>query len=96
MEEFQAIKELQVKYRADWPAIFGANRSGKIWMFRNWGNTPKNRRIYVQGKNKTIDAIAAEYLRIRPDLGRFFVSNEGAFCTPQFDVSRHFVVFQIA
>lgn len=93
--DFQKLRALQEKYRADWPAIFSANRNGQIWVWTHYGNTPRPERICVQGQNKIIDAVASEYLRVRFDLGRFFIDDEGAYCHPQGQPLNHFVKFDI-
>lgn len=94
-KQFQEIRALQAKHRADWPAAFGANRDGEIWMWTHHGNTPEPERIYVQGQNKTIDEVAAEYMQVRFDLGRFFIREDGAFCWPEGQPLRQFIEFRI-
>jgi len=77
--ELEALKGLPERPRLDWPAVFSTNQAGKIWVWKRWGNTPVRERIFVQGKSRIVDAIADEYRARRPDGGRFFIDDRGAF-----------------
>jgi hypothetical protein len=81
--ELEDMKNLPERFRFDWPAVFSINQTKKIWLWKRWGNTPLRERVYVQGKSRIIDAIANEYLLQRPDGGRIFVDDRGAFYTPE-------------
>jgi hypothetical protein len=85
LAELEAVKSLPERFRLDWPAVFSTNQANKIWLWKRWGNTPHAERIYVHGKSRIVDFIADEYLAQRPDGGRFFVDDRGAFYSPEID-----------
>lgn len=37
----------------------------------------------MRGKSRIVDAVADEYLSQRPDGGRFFIDDRGAFYSPE-------------
>ncbi|HXO37164.1 MAG TPA: hypothetical protein VN872_00925 [Candidatus Acidoferrum sp.] len=81
--ELEAVKGLPERFRLDWPAVFSTNQGRKIWLWKRWGNTPSKERVYVRGKSRIVDAVADEYLSQRPDGGRFFIDDRGAFYSPE-------------
>lgn len=94
-EQFEAMRHLQVRRRRDWPATFTVSPAGRIWAFRRWGNTPTTERVQVRGLSSIIDAIADAYLELRGEGGRFFISEKGAFFSPQFSDGEQIAAFQI-
>jgi hypothetical protein len=83
LAELEAIKSLPERFRPDWPAVFNTNQANEIWLWKRWGNTPRAERTYVEGKSRIIDIVADEYLAQRPDGGRFFIDDRGAFYSPE-------------
>jgi hypothetical protein len=73
------MKALQVKNHAEWPAAFSTNNSCEIWCYSHFGKTPYNKKIFVHGELAIIDRIAETYRDERPNGGRFFISEKGAF-----------------
>src|SRR5437764_2713282 len=78
-EEYEQLRDLQVKYRWDWPAVFSGNAAGSIWPFRCLGRTPFDQRIDVRGMSSAIDFVADRNLVEREGGGRFFINDMGAF-----------------
>jgi len=77
--ELEGMKILQVRNHRGWPAVFSTNVLGEIWCCTHFGNTPVNKRLYVQGELRVIDRIGEIYRGERPSGGRFFISDEGVF-----------------
>lgn len=92
-KQFEEFKQLQVRERWDWPAVFGANCHGDIWPWIAYGYTPEEKRENVRGISPIVDVIAAQLLWTRPAGGRFFISENGAFYKPQ-DRAIQFVWFR--
>jgi len=91
--EFQTFKELQKRRRWDWPATFSANRYRHIWAFVTNGYTPFDLREDLRGVSPLLDRIANKYLMARPDMGRFFISDAGAFFKDETKTQYQFVAF---
>jgi len=81
--ELEAAKALAQRNRQDWPLVLSTNQAGEIWSWKRWGNTPSKERVYVQGKSPIIDDVACAYRSKRPDGGRFFIDDRGAFYCPE-------------
>jgi|SRR5579884_307925 len=77
--DFNELRRLQRRKRWDWPAVFSVNPRGVIWPFVTNGWTPEDERIDVAGVSPIVDRVASEYLDIRPEGGRFFIKDCGAF-----------------
>jgi hypothetical protein len=60
-----------------WPGVFSCNSAGRVWAFETWSWTPEVRRTYLEGKLPLLDLIVKKVLRIRPEGGRFRVSEVG-------------------
>jgi hypothetical protein len=67
---------------------------GQIWAYTHFGHTPFNQREYVHGASRVIDLVAEECRRERPDGGRFFINDDGAFYNEEGGPRIQFVVFQ--
>jgi hypothetical protein len=78
-EEFQQFCELQQRRRWDWPAVFSSNPNGDVWAFTRYGYTPLAERENLRGLSRLLDIVADSYERQRPDCGRFFIDQRGAF-----------------
>jgi hypothetical protein len=78
-EEFTKLRQLQIKFRWDWPATFSANEHGHIWPYVTPGYTVEDNRLHVRGALDLLDYLADEYISIRPEGGRFFVDETGAY-----------------
>ena len=77
--DFEEFKGFQIKHRFSWSAIFSTNCNREIWVYGGPGYTHEERRIHVQGNSKVLDRVAEEYLRIRHEGGRFYLTETGAF-----------------
>ena len=77
--QFQEFRALQQKRRWDWPATFSANPSGDVWPFVGNGYTPLRERVDVKGCSPVLKWVAEVYTVIRPEGGRFFIGDSGAF-----------------
>lgn len=80
--EFQELRDMQVKYRTGWPAVFSTDQEGNVFPCPTLGWSRKKQRIYVR-EFRPLDAIVTEYLKIRAEGGRFFVNQRGAFYAPE-------------
>lgn len=78
-EELSSLKKLQVQFRWDWPATFSANWHGDIWPFITYSYTREDQRIQLRGKDDLLGYIADLYISVRPEGGRFFIDDEGAY-----------------
>ena len=92
-EEFEELKKLQKMRHWRWPAAFSANDYGAVWPYVTRGYTQPDERDDVRGLCETIDAVANEFLCVRPGGGRFFISSTGAFYSPQGQPDVQFLVF---
>jgi hypothetical protein len=92
--KLEDVKRLQFKNHKKWPAAFSTNPRCQIWPYTHCGKTPRNERIFVQGELRTIDDIAQIYSSERPEGGRFFVSDAGAFYSPQYCEQNQFIEFE--
>jgi len=77
--ELDQIRNLPIRRRSDWPAVFSTNCHGEVWLFATYGFTRDEYREQIRGASEVIDAIADQYLEIRGEGGRFFVDATGAF-----------------
>ena len=77
--EFSKLRQLQVKFRWDWPATFSANQHGHIWPYITPGYTPESDRLQLRGASELLDLLADEYVDLRPEGGRFFIDDLGAY-----------------
>ncbi len=78
-EEFNKLRQLQIKFRWDWPAAFSANEHGHIWPYITPGYTTEENRFAMRGELDLLDYLADEYISIRPEGGRFFIDETGAY-----------------
>lgn len=78
-EEFNKLRQLQIKFRLDWPATFSANEHGHIWPYITPGYTTEDNRLHVRGALDFLDYLADEYVSVRPEGGRFFIDETGAY-----------------
>jgi hypothetical protein len=76
--ELDDLRRLQAEMQWGWPAVFIANKQGEIWRSSKCGSTPVEGREFVRGLSELVDRVAREYLRIRPEGGRFFIMKDGA------------------
>jgi hypothetical protein len=77
--QFQEFRDLQIKYRWDWPATFSTNPNGDVWPWIKKGYTPVQLREKVNGLSTLLDKVAHEYSLAREECGRFFIDQSGAF-----------------
>ena len=73
-KELERMKELQTRRHREWPAAFSTNSARSIWLYTHSGNTPLDKREFVDGMFEFIEGIAETYRYERPGGGRFFVS----------------------
>ena len=92
--ELDGMKKLQARNHKEWPAVFSTNTLCDIWCFTHSGNTPLDERLYVQGQLDVIDRIAEVYRSERPEGGRFFISDSGAFFTEEHCEQLQFIEFE--
>jgi len=78
--EFRELKQLIVRERWDWPAVFSCNAQGDIWPFVVRGYTQPPDRIGVRGASGLLDQVADSFVHSRPIGGRFFIDRRGACC----------------
>ena len=94
-DELKAMKDLQIKNHRKWPAAFSTNAQCEIWPYVRFGKTPYNERVFIQGELTIIDRIAETYLDERPEGGRFFISDDGAFYSEECNEPNQFIEFII-
>lgn len=75
------VRQSQRRNRGDWPAVFSTNPKGEVWPWVTWGVTPEEGRENVRGNCNILDEVTMEYLAIRPEGGRFFIDDKGAYYT---------------
>jgi len=92
--EFDEFMALVRRERWDWPAVFSVNPKGEIWPWVTWGRTPKHERIDVSGRSRLLRKVAYTLLNIRPEGGRFFINEKGAYTYIGGQI-RMFVKFEI-
>lgn len=80
--ELELLFILKVKHRWDWPGCFSTNWYGELWPWVVFNRTPTLQRVNVAGVSTLLDELAGRFLEVRPEGGRFFVNNEGAFWKP--------------
>ena len=93
-KEFDRLRQMQVKFRWDWPATFSANEYGNIWPFKTYSHTPEFKRIPLRGASELLDYLADEYISIRPGGGRFFINNDGAYFRSEHSDAVQFTTFR--
>jgi hypothetical protein len=77
--QYLKLPEYQVRRRRDWHAVFSTNEIAELWPFIRWGRTPQEERAEFYRIPTILHTIAREYLQIRPQGGRFFINQKGAF-----------------
>lgn len=77
--EFQQLRDLQIRFRLDWPAVFSINSNNVIWPYVTNGLTPQEVREDVKGLSSLLDAVGDFFLGLRENGGRLFVDQRGAF-----------------
>jgi hypothetical protein len=92
--ELDDMKKLQVRNHRGWPAVFSTNSLYQIWCCTHFGNTPRDERLFVQGELRVVDQIAQIYRGERPEGGRFFISDEGAFYCEEHSEQIQFIEFE--
>lgn len=94
-EELGQLRRMQISPRGDWPAVFSTNGNGEVWPFVTYNWTPHADRRDVQGEARVLDLIARFYIDRRPEGGRFFIDDRGAFCSEPPDRKVQFVTFKL-
>ena len=78
--EFEQFRDVQVKPRWDWPVTFSCNNYNEVWATPGFGFTQGEDRSYLpRSRYPTLHKIVAAYLSVRPEGGRFHISDEGVF-----------------
>ena len=77
--EFEEICELVKRHRSDWPACFSCNEKEELWIFARWKRTPFDERVSVRNLVPKLDKVAHYLREFRPDGGRFFLDELGAY-----------------
>jgi len=77
--EFQEFKDMLIKRRSDWPAVFSTNSNGELWPWVCNGPTPELVRKDVRELSEILDEVANTYTATREEGGRIFIGNEGAY-----------------
>ena len=77
-DNFAAFKDVQIRRRPDWPAVFSTNNWEDLWPFATRGHTPEDDRMNVRGIIPVLDHVRDVYLNDRPQGGRFFIDESGA------------------
>ena len=88
------LGETQAKRRRNWLAVFSTNCCGQIWIFVTRGWTPFEKRIEPQRLRVIVRRIADEYCKLRPEGGRFFINETGAFYKPAEKREKQFLSFE--
>ena len=79
--EYQALLDLQVKRRSDWPAVFSVNKDEKVWPWVCYGPTPEEERQYAPlADHPRLREIAQNFIsNVDEKGGRFFINQTGVF-----------------
>ena len=95
-DEFAQLKQLQIRFRWDWPAVFSTNLRRDLWPWVTYGYTDWSDRQQLRGLSKILDVVADVCLaeRIDDGGGRFFVNDDGAFYKKEDGELVQFVTFQ--
>jgi RNase P subunit RPR2 len=78
-EDFDKLKQLHEIHLWDWPAVFSTNCHREIWSPPGRGYTHGQDREELRGLSNILDAVADAYISVRPEGGRFFIGERGAF-----------------
>lgn len=92
--ELQQLRDIQIRYRLDWPAAFSINSKCEIWPYVTNGLTPHEIREDVRGVSPVLRHVGDFFLGVRENGGRFFVDDRGAFYKPETQYIQ-FVEFKI-
>ena len=93
--QLHEFRRFQVRERNNCIAAFSTNAAGELWPFRQWGYTAGQNRDSVSGIFRLLDKIAAEYRKVRPSGGRFFIDRCGVYFKPESNEIQ-FVAFRLA
>ena len=95
-DEFAQLKQLQIRFRWDWPAVFSTNLHRDLWPWVTYGYTDWADRQQLRGLSTILDVVADVCLaeRIDDGGGRFFVNDDGAFYKKEDGELVQFVTFQ--
>jgi hypothetical protein len=75
----RVFRKCQLKVRRDWLAVFSTNEYGEVWPYVTRGLTPTYDRLELERKIPKIGEISKAYLQYRPEGGRFFINQCGAY-----------------
>lgn len=92
--QFDHLRNVKLRNHKYWPAVFSTNCHEDIWLYVTDGYTPREFRKDVRGSYRLIDMIGDAMLRARPEGGRFFIDETGAFYKNVQGHSVRFVWFQ--
>jgi len=99
--EYEKLRELQLKTRKGWWAVFSVNNRQQVWPFVCRGLTPVEDRHYVALEEHQLLHDIAGYLveNVHEMGGRFFISKDGVYCfkgeaEPAGSKPEHFVVWK--
>ena len=91
--DYLELKQIQVKLRKGWHAVFSTNCLDHKWSFVTRGWTPLYQRNELH-KFPVIDVLAEEYGRVRNERGRVFIDSRGAFYKDWFGIEIQFATFK--
>ena len=82
-EELEELREVQIRPKWGWPAVFSCNESRRVWPRTTASRTPDAEREYLEGCFPLLDEIVKSVVRETaargryPLGGRFRVDDEG-------------------
>jgi hypothetical protein len=81
--QFEALVEIQIRERKDYPATFSTNEGGDVWLFCTDGNTPREKRVCVERDSSFLRVIARIFREQREQIGkkggRFHIGLDGVY-----------------
>ncbi len=94
-EQFEQVRDLVLRRRWDWPAVFSTNCHGEVWPWVTYGLTREEYREHVQELPTVIAEVATLLLEERPNGGRFFIDTHGACYKDLAGGEKTFVYFRM-
>jgi hypothetical protein len=92
--DFDTLRLFKTDRRPNWHAVFSTNCHEDVFGLVREGYCPPEERHEVRGASRLADVISDALLRVRPEGGRIFVDERGAFYKNKFSHLEQFVKFQ--
>jgi hypothetical protein len=80
-KEYEDFRDLQIKHRNGWWAVFSVNSDERVWPFVCFGLTPEEKRQYVAlDQYPRVREVAQNFIsNVDEQGGRFFIKQDGVY-----------------